>query len=143
MKRLAVLCLLYLAVVGSALAFQLFYWLVRNMDVTKTMLIALVTPLVAVALGMAVRGEQLTWQTVAGGACIMAGIGLITAFVYWQAVNSDEPLIPLEIFRDRDFGLCNVGVAVVPFAATAMVLPVTFYAQGVCGLSPTRSAITT
>jgi drug/metabolite transporter (DMT)-like permease len=75
---LAVVCLLYLAVVGSALAFQLFYWLVRNMDVTKTMLIALVTPLVAVALGMAVRGEQLTWQTVAGGVCIMAGIGLIT-----------------------------------------------------------------
>jgi drug/metabolite transporter (DMT)-like permease len=77
--RVAVLCLLYLAVVGSAIAFQLFYWLVRHIDVTKTMLIALVTPLVAVALGMAVRGERLTWQTVAGGACIMAGIGLITA----------------------------------------------------------------
>ena len=74
---LALFSLFYLALVGSAVAFLLYYWLVRHMQVTKTMLIALVTPLVAVALGMAVRGEQLTWQTVAGGACIMAGIGVI------------------------------------------------------------------
>ncbi len=73
----AVLCLLYLAVVGSAVAFQLFYWLVRHMDVTKTMLIALVTPLIAVTLGMVTLGEELTWRTVAGGVCILAGVGLI------------------------------------------------------------------
>lgn len=74
---LALVCLLYLAVVGSALAFQLFYWLVRNIDVTKTMMIALVTPLVAVTLGRVVLGEELTWRTLAGGAGILAGIGLI------------------------------------------------------------------
>jgi drug/metabolite transporter (DMT)-like permease len=74
---LAVVSLLYLTLVGSVTAFLLFYWLVRNMDVTKTMLIALVTPLAAVLLGMAVLGEQLTWRTVAGGALIMSGIGLV------------------------------------------------------------------
>ncbi|MDT5146583.1 MAG: hypothetical protein QOC58_1228 [Mycobacterium sp.] len=86
------------------------------------------------------QGQAAHWQPWIW-ALIVAGVGLITAFVYWQSVNSDEPLIPLEIFRDRAFGLCNVGVAIVSFAVTAMVLPVTFYAQAVCGLSPTRSAL--
>lgn len=74
---LAVLSLFYLAIVGSVVAFLLYYWLVRHMEVTKTMLIALFTPLLAVSLGMIVRGEELTWRIVAGGACIMAGIGVI------------------------------------------------------------------
>jgi drug/metabolite transporter (DMT)-like permease len=74
---LAVVSLLYLTLVGSVAAFMLYYWLVRNMDVTKTMLIALVTPLAAVLLGMAALGERLSWRTLAGGALIMSGIGLV------------------------------------------------------------------
>ena len=51
--------------------------------------------------------------------------------------------IPLRIFRDRDFSLSNLGVATIGFVVTAMILPVMFYAQAVCGLSPTRSALLT
>ena len=47
------------------------------MDVTKSMLIALVTPVVAVILGMIVLHEELNWRTIAGGALIMLGIGFI------------------------------------------------------------------
>ncbi len=74
-------------------------------------------------------------------AVIVAGIGFMATFVYWQSVNIREPLIPLHIFGDRNFSLCNVGVAIIAFATTAMMLPMTFYAQAVCGLSPTRSAL--
>ena len=74
-------------------------------------------------------------------AVIVAGIGFMATFVYWQSVNTREPLIPLDIFGDRNFSLCNVGVAIIAFATTAMMLPMTFYAQAVCGLSPTRSAL--
>jgi drug/metabolite transporter (DMT)-like permease len=74
---IAILCLLYLAVVGSVIAFLLYYWLIQNMDVTKTMLISLVTPVVAVILGMLVLDEQLSWRTLLGGAMIIAGIGFI------------------------------------------------------------------
>ena len=77
------------------------------------------------------------WGTIAGGLGFMAG------FVFWQPANANEPLIPLRIFRDRDFSLSNVGIAVIGFAVTAMILPVMFYAQAVCGLSPTRSALLT
>jgi EmrB/QacA subfamily drug resistance transporter len=76
-------------------------------------------------------------------AVLVAGIGFMTAFVYWQSVSTNEPLIPLDIFRDRDFSLCNLAGVVIGFAATAMVLPLMFYAQTVCGLSPTRSALLT
>ena len=74
---MAVVALFYLAIVGSVLAFLLYYWLMHNMDVTKTMLIALVTPVFAVTLGMLVLNEALNWRTFAGGAMIMLGIGLI------------------------------------------------------------------
>ena len=76
---IAVVSLLYLAVVGSVIAFLLYYWLVLNMDVTKSMLIALVTPVVAVLLGMIVLDEQIGWRTLAGGAMIILGIGLIVS----------------------------------------------------------------
>jgi drug/metabolite transporter (DMT)-like permease len=56
---------------------MLYYWLVLNMDVTKSMLIALVTPVVAVILGMLVLDEEFGWRTLAGGAMIMLGIAFI------------------------------------------------------------------
>jgi EmrB/QacA subfamily drug resistance transporter len=74
-------------------------------------------------------------------AVFVAGVGFMTGFVYWQSITRDEPLIPLDIFRDRDFSLANLAGVVIGFAATAMVLPLMFYTQVVCGLSPTRSAL--
>jgi EmrB/QacA subfamily drug resistance transporter len=85
--------------------------------------------------GQAAHWEPWIW------AMLVAGVGCMSVFVYWQAVNTGEPLIPLDIFGDRDFGLCNIGVAITAFATTAMMLPLTFYTQAVCGLSPTRSAL--
>jgi EmrB/QacA subfamily drug resistance transporter len=74
-------------------------------------------------------------------AVFVAGVGFMTGFVYWQSISTDEPLIPLAIFRDRDFSLANLGGTVIGFATTAMMLPLMFYTQAVCGLSPTRSAL--
>lgn len=71
-----VLSLVYLAFVGSALAFVLLYWLIRHMQVTHTMLITLVTPLVAVVLGMLVLREALTWRIAIGGLAILCGVAL-------------------------------------------------------------------
>jgi drug/metabolite transporter (DMT)-like permease len=73
----AVFSLFYLAIVGTVIAFVLYYWLIHNMDVTKTMLIALVTPVTAVILGMLILKEELHWRTLFGGALIISGIGLI------------------------------------------------------------------
>jgi drug/metabolite transporter (DMT)-like permease len=77
---LAVVSIVYLAVIGSALAFVLLYWLFKHMEVTKTMLITLATPLIAVLLGVILLDEELTWHTASGGLAIVAGISLVV----WQ-----------------------------------------------------------
>ncbi len=74
-------------------------------------------------------------------AMVAAGLAFFAGFVYWQSVNPGEPLVPLKLFRDNDFSMANLGITVIAFAVTAMMLPVMFYAQSVCGLSPIRSAL--
>jgi drug/metabolite transporter (DMT)-like permease len=74
----AVFSVLYLALVGSVVAFLLFYWLLQRMDVTKVLLIALVTPVLALALGAAVLGEQLGGRAFLGTAMILGGISVGT-----------------------------------------------------------------
>ncbi len=88
--RMAIISLFYLAIVGSVAAFLLYYWLIQHMEVTKTMLIALVTPVIAVTLGVLVLNEELNWRTFAGGAMIISGIGLI---VLRKAKKRDAELI--------------------------------------------------
>ncbi|VEG57196.1 EmrB/QacA family drug resistance transporter [Mycolicibacterium aurum] len=77
------------------------------------------------------------WATIVVGAAVMG------AFLYWQSVNTGQSLIPLIIFRDRNFSMSNLGIATMGFVATSMILPLMFYAQSVCGLSPTQAALLT
>jgi drug/metabolite transporter (DMT)-like permease len=72
----AVLSLLYLAFVGSSIAFMLYYWLVRHMAVFNTMLISFVTPVVAIIIGGIVLGETIPWRVAAGGTIVLAGIAI-------------------------------------------------------------------
>ncbi|NUO80754.1 EamA family transporter [candidate division KSB1 bacterium] len=73
---LAWFCLLYLALVGSCAGFLLYFWLIKKIAVTKSMLIMLVTPLLAVSLGAAVNNEEVNWRIVVGGMFIIAGVGM-------------------------------------------------------------------
>jgi drug/metabolite transporter (DMT)-like permease len=84
---LAVISLFYLAIVGSVIAFLLYYWLMLNIAVTKSMLIALVTPVVAVILGMIVLDEEIGWRTLIGGTMIMVGI----AFIVVRRAKNKKP----------------------------------------------------
>jgi EmrB/QacA subfamily drug resistance transporter len=86
------------------------------------------------------EGQSHNWAPWVWGS-IASGVGFMAAFVIWQSVNPNDPLVPLTIFRDRDFSLSNLGVATISFVVTAMIVPTMFFAQSVCGLSPTRSAL--
>ncbi len=82
--------LLYLALVGSALAFVLLYWLIQHMAVTKTMLITFATPLVAVLLGIVFLDEKLSWSVATGGLAILLGMGL----TMWERTATLERVHP-------------------------------------------------
>jgi drug/metabolite transporter (DMT)-like permease len=73
----AIVCVVYLAVFGTIVAFWLYYWLLKRVESTKAMMISLVTPLIAVVIGAATIGETLPPQTFVGALMIIASIGLI------------------------------------------------------------------
>ncbi|MBN9610130.1 MAG: MFS transporter [Actinobacteria bacterium 69-20] len=91
------------------------------------------------------EGETYHWGTIAGPisvwSLIIAGAVVLAAFVLWQAKNAAEPLVPLPLFKDRNFSLANIGIAAVGFTITALSFPLMLYAQKVLGLSPVRSAL--
>lgn len=73
----AIICVLYLAIIGSIIAFLLYYWLLMKIDVSKAMMISLVTPLVAVIIGGFYLGEKLAAQTILGGLLVLGSVGII------------------------------------------------------------------
>ncbi|AZG44775.1 MFS transporter [Gordonia insulae] len=75
------------------------------------------------------------WTLIIGGLLTMA------LFVYWQSRIKGEPLVPLSLFRDRNFSLANIGIASMGFAISGLMIPTMFFLQLVGGMSPTRSAV--
>src|SRR5262249_6299490 len=74
-------------------------------------------------------------------ASIAGGVALFVAFVVWQSKNRAEPLVPLSLFRDRNFSVSNFSISTMSFTATAMGFPTMLYAQLVRGYSPLNSAL--
>ncbi|MFQ4148197.1 DHA2 family efflux MFS transporter permease subunit [Arthrobacter sp. LAPM80] len=91
------------------------------------------------------EGGTYNWGTIAGPlsvwSLIIAGIVFLMAFVVWQALNKGEPLVPLHLFKVRNFSLANASITTMGFTVTAMSLPLFFYYQLVRGMSPTQSAL--
>ena len=73
----AILCLLYLAVIGSSFTFLLLYWLMPRMSVTNLQTISLITPPGAIALGWAFGGERLSAWSLLGAAFVLLGVWMI------------------------------------------------------------------
>jgi drug/metabolite transporter (DMT)-like permease len=75
-SRSNVLALLYLSVVGSVIAFSVYYYLLKKMDATILSLSTLVIPLVALALGRAFLNETVTPLALAGISTILVGVAV-------------------------------------------------------------------
>jgi drug/metabolite transporter (DMT)-like permease len=71
--------LLYLILVGSAMAFTAFVWLLRHAPASKVMTYAYVNPVVAAFLGWIVLRERLDAWSLAGMVIIVAGVALTTS----------------------------------------------------------------
>lgn len=93
------------------------------------------------------EGEKYHWGQISGivSVPLLIGLGVVVfaTFIWWQGRIRNEPLVPLRLFRDRNFSLGNGGIAMVSLAITAMALPFQFYAQGARGWSPTEAALLT
>ncbi len=67
----------YLVVFGSLVAFTAYNWLLQAVEPTLAGTYAFVNPVVAVLLGGALAGEQLTRSMVGGAALIVVAVGLV------------------------------------------------------------------
>jgi len=72
---------------------------------------------------------------------IAAGIVVMGLFVLWEGYTRTEALVPLKLFKDRNFSLANIGITTMGFAVSGMMIPLMFFLQLVGGMSPTRSAL--
>ncbi|MEM1178975.1 MAG: EamA family transporter [Acidobacteriota bacterium] len=71
------LAVLYLAILGSALTFTLFFWLLQHVTAIKVSLIAYGTPVVAVIIGTLFLDEPLTGRMVLGAALVLSGVAFV------------------------------------------------------------------
>ena len=62
-------------------------------------------------------------------------------FVWWESRTTKEALVPLHIFKDRNFSVSNVGISAMGLAATAMGFPLMLYAQLVRGYSALEASL--
>ncbi|MBI4673002.1 MAG: EamA family transporter [Chloroflexi bacterium] len=74
----ALLSLLTLAVVGTAFAYLMYYWLIEQVGATRTSLVTYISPVIAVFLGVIFLNETLERTTFVGLVLIIAGVGLVT-----------------------------------------------------------------
>jgi drug/metabolite transporter (DMT)-like permease len=88
---LALACLAYLTIVGSVIAFLMYYWLIRHTEVSGVLMIPLVTPLVAVLFGVLFAGETIGWHTAIGGVAIIGGVALTMQRTRGRARPSKSP----------------------------------------------------
>lgn len=70
------LAVLYLGLIGSAIAFILYFKLLKQMSVVSLSLIIYITPLVALLIDFLFVGQRLEWRSVAGICVIFSGIWL-------------------------------------------------------------------
>lgn len=66
--------LLYLAILGSAFTFTVYYWLMSHLPATRLALIAYAIPVVAVFVGAIFLAEPVTTRMIAGSSLVVIGV---------------------------------------------------------------------
>ncbi|MDD5467683.1 MAG: DMT family transporter [Anaerolineales bacterium] len=71
------LALAWLGVIGVALAYLLYFYLLHNVGPTRTILVTYAFPLIGVLLGVLFLGEALDWRLALGGGLVVASIVVV------------------------------------------------------------------
>ena len=102
--------------------------------------------LLALVYGL-IEGQRYEWGTISGvisiPLVIAAGLALIATFLVQQARRQGhEPLLPFEVFADRNFALMAFVLMAMGFAIVGVFLPLTIYYQSVLGLDAFSAGLT-
>src|SRR5438874_3318282 len=102
--------------------------------------------LFAIIYGL-IEGQRYDWGTITGfisiPLVIVTGVVLVALFIWQQASRQGrEPLLPFEIFVDRNFALMAFVLMAMGFAIVGVFLPLTIYFQSVLGLDAFSAGLT-
>jgi EmrB/QacA subfamily drug resistance transporter len=102
------------------------------------------TVLITGAMGLTVLGlEQSSvwgWSSVKTWGCIVVGLLLMAAFVAWE-LRTPEPLLALQIFRDRGFAVENMVLALMSVVFVPFFFFASIYAQVSLGETASNAGV--
>ncbi|MCG2801836.1 MAG: DHA2 family efflux MFS transporter permease subunit [Cellulomonas sp.] len=91
------------------------------------------------------EGATYDWGTIAGPITVWgvigAGVLVLAVFGVIQTRRGDDALLPMRLFRRRNFLLGNVAGAAVTFAMIGIYFPIMLYLQEILGLSAIHAAL--
>jgi EmrB/QacA subfamily drug resistance transporter len=95
-----------------------------------------------------IEGQRYDWGKVWGPITIFeiiaAGVVVLVVFIWQQwTQRNGEPLVPFQIFRDRNYSVMNYVVMSIAFGMFGLFLPLTIFLQAVLGLSALQAGLTT
>src|SRR6266478_599699 len=101
--------------------------------------------LFAIVFGL-IEGQRYNWDEIGSYGVtipevIIGGVALIAAFLVWERYQA-EPLVPLSLFRDRNFAVANWVAAAISFGMLSLFLPIVIYLQSVRGFSALTAGLT-
>lgn len=82
--------IVYLATMGSVVAFGTFAWLINHWKVTTVAFIGVIVPMIAVTLGFFVRGEPFPPTSLLGAAVIVVSVAFALRYEAKQHKRADE-----------------------------------------------------
>ncbi len=75
---------------------------------------------------------------VLGGLAV--GVAALTGFALWE-MRSEHPMVPLALFRDRNFSGTSFSIVLLSFTAGGLLLALTQYLQFVLGYTPLKAGL--
>lgn len=96
-----------------------------------------------------IEGQKFNWSTLTTQAGIditipeimIWGALVLIAFFVWDHFRI-TPLVPVSLFRDRNFAVMNWVSAALTFGMIGLFLPLTIYFQSALGFSPIKAGLT-
>ncbi|WP_214413140.1 MFS transporter [Sphaerisporangium fuscum] len=89
---------------------------------------------------MIITGPRDGWSSGGTLAAVAVAVVALTGFVLWER-RSAHPMLPLRLFRDRNFSGSSFSIVLMSFGTGALLLMLTQYLQFVLGYEPMKAGL--
>jgi EmrB/QacA subfamily drug resistance transporter len=89
-----------------------------------------------------IEQPRLGWSSPAVIVSLLAGVGLLVAFIYYES-RASHPMLPLSLFRRRNFAWGNLETFAMYGGLSVLFFFLTIYLQQIGGYSPLNSGLAT